>query len=507
MTTTIEPPVNLLKFTDTLRQNVQKQLEKKHTLEQYFSSSSLAQLMASMMTYPQEHIRILDPGAGVGSLFAACISEICQKHHRPKSIAVTAYEIDNILFRSLKNTISEARRLCESAGIKFTATLIGDDFVESHANKTVHDMNLEKFTHIILNPPYKKINTSSKTYAALSKANLQTVNMYAAFISISSELLVGNGQMTFISPRSFCNGVYFQQFRKNFLETMTIKRIHLFDSRSSSFSEDGILQENVIMYAEKTESDRIKNITISSSRGPNDGMIQRDVKKADVIFDGDQQCFIHIVPDASQIHASTLVNSLKHTLEDIDIDVSTGKVVDFRIPAELRFDQEDGAVPLIRPSNISNSRIAFPTQNKKHPNFIMANRQSQNQLLKNGNYVLVRRFTAREEKKRIVAAVWTKNNFASELVGFENRINYFHNNGKDLEINTAIGLCVYLNCSVVDAYFRQYNGSTQVNATDLRYLRYPSKKQLDVLGRTARRQKLLVQDKIDNMVGELLFGK
>ena len=182
-------------------------------------------------------------------------------------------------------------------------------------------------------------------------------------------------------------------------------------------------------------------------------------------------------------------------------------MVDFRIPAELRFDQEDGAVPLIRPSNISNSRIVFPVQNKKHPSYIMANRQSQNQLLKNGNYVLVRRFTAREEKKRIVAAVWTKKDFASELVGFENRTNYFHSNGKDLEINTAVGLCVYLNCSVVDAYFRQYNGSTQVNATDLRYLRYPSKKQLTMLGRAAQRQKPLIQDEIDNMVGELLFGK
>ena len=296
--TTIEPPVNLLKFTDTLRQNIQKQLEKKHALEQYFSSGSLAQLMASMMTYPQEHIRILDPGAGVGSLFAACIGEICKKSH-PKSIALTAYEIDGTLTKSLKNTISEARRLCESTGIKFTATLTGDDFVESHANKAVHDMELEKFTHAILNPPYKKINTSSKTYAALSKANLQTVNMYAAFISISSKMLVDNGQMAFISPRSFCNGVYFHQFRKNFLETMAIKRIHLFDSRSSSFSEDGILQENVIMYAEKTGSNRIKNVTISSSRGPNDGMVQRVVKRTDVIFDGDRQCFIHIVPDAS----------------------------------------------------------------------------------------------------------------------------------------------------------------------------------------------------------------
>jgi adenine-specific DNA-methyltransferase len=40
----------------------------------------------------------------------------------------------------------------------------------------------------------------------------------------------------------------------------------------------------------------------------------------------------------------------------------------------------------------------------------------------------------------------------------------------------------YLNSTFVDAYFRQFNGHTQVNATDLRNLRYPSVTQLERLG-------------------------
>jgi adenine-specific DNA-methyltransferase len=40
-------------------------------------------------------------------------------------------------------------------------------------------------------------------------------------------------------------------------------------------------------------------------------------------------------------------------------------------------------------------------------------------------------------------------------------------------------LAAFLNSTVLDVYFRQFNGHTQVNATDLRNLRYPSRSQLE----------------------------
>ena len=47
----------------------------------------------------------------------------------------------------------------------------------------------------------------------------------------------------------------------------------------------------------------------------------------------------------------------------------------------------------------------------------------------------------------------------------------------------AKGLAMFLNSTLVDVYFRQFNGHTQVNATDLRSLRYPTRHQLERLGR------------------------
>ena len=59
------------------------------------------------------------------------------------------------------------------------------------------------------------------------------------------------------------------------------------------------------------------------------------------------------------------------------------------------------------------------------------------------------------------------------------------------------GLAVFLNSSMVDDYFRQFNGHTQVNATDLRLMKYPNRKTLINLGHWANKSKIISQKKID----------
>jgi len=104
-------------------------------------------------------------------------------------------------------------------------------------------------------------------------------------------------------------------------------------------------------------------------------------------------------------------------------------------------------------------------------------------IVPNETYVLVKRFSAKEEARRIVAAV-----YAPELLpptpslGIENHLNYFHAKGRGLSSLLARGLMVFLNSSMVDSYFRQFSGHTQVNATDLRRLTYPRAAILEELG-------------------------
>lgn len=87
----------------------------------------------------------------------------------------------------------------------------------------------------------------------------------------------------------------------------------------------------------------------------------------------------------------------------------------------------------------------------------------------------------KEERRRIVAPVYNAE-LPGELIGFENHLNVYHAGRCGLPRRVAAGLAAYLNSTLVDRFFRQFNGHTQVNATDLRALRYPDRVALERIG-------------------------
>ena len=191
-------------------------------------------------------------------------------------------------------------------------------------------------------------------------------------------------------------------------------------------------------------------------------------------------------------------------LAKLGLTVSTGRVVDFRAKEFLREQTGADTVPLIYPCHFNGGFIHWPKEKTRKPNAIVSNEQTKELLVPAGVYVLVKRFTSKEERKRIVACIYDSQQIPAQLVGFENHLNYFHFNGQGLSMALAKGLAAFLNSTVVDVYFRQFNGHTQVNATDLRSLRYPTKAELEKLG-----QKItdwnLSQAELDTVVTNELF--
>lgn len=115
-------------------------------------------------------------------------------------------------------------------------------------------------------------------------------------------------------------------------------------------------------------------------------------------------------------------------------------------------------------------------------------------------YVLVKRFTAKEERRRVTASVFDPCDIPAKAVAFENHLNVFHVKGHGLPDDLARGLAAWLNSTVVDRYVRCFNGHTQINATDLRCLPYPTEIELSLLGREVGISKCADQEKIDSLV-------
>jgi adenine-specific DNA-methyltransferase len=123
--------------------------------------------------------------------------------------------------------------------------------------------------------------------------------------------------------------------------------------------------------------------------------------------------------------------------------------------------------------------VRWPRDKGRKPNAIVASDETSDLLVPSEVYVLVKRFTSKEERRRVVACIYDPHCVSAEAVGFENHLNYYHAKGHGLPMTLAKGLAAFLNSTLVDVYFRQFNGHTQVNATDLRSLRYPTRHQLN----------------------------
>jgi adenine-specific DNA-methyltransferase len=489
---------------------------RRSALGQYMTPAPIARFIASLFERMSGDIRLLDPGAGVGSLTAAVVERCCTTSTKPRSVSLVTYEIEPVLTAYLRNTLDEAAAQCRRARIDCSVTLCEEDFILGHAWGVQPDIFLPArenvgFSHVILNPPYKKINSASEHRAALRTAGLETSNLYTAFMFLAAQRLQVGGEMAAIVPRSFCNGPYFKPFREQFFRMMSLRRIHIFEKRNSAFKGDEVLQENIILHAVKGAAPA--EVTITTSSGGDfhsdaqgyclaEDMTQRTVPYGSVIRANDADRIVHIaVNDLEQ----GIVDRMAHftaTMADLGLEVSTGPVVDFRLKDDLRAQPEPGTVPLLYAAHFQNGTLTWPKAMKK-PNAIRVSPESRRWLWENkGHFVVTKRFSSKEERRRIVASVYASD-LQGKLIGFENHLNVFHAKQVGLSPALARGLALFLNSSLVDRYFRQFNGHTQVNATDLRSLNYPNREVLERFGRHSNGA-TLSQQEIDNIIeGEL----
>jgi adenine-specific DNA-methyltransferase len=187
----------------------------------------------------------------------------------------------------------------------------------------------------------------------------------------------------------------------------------------------------------------------------------------------------------------------------LGLGISTGPIVDFRLSDHLLKEPLSESVPLLYPMHFSGNTLTWPKAHAKKPNAIRLNEETQRWLFPNGYYVVTKRFSAKEEKRRVVASVVEPSFNKTEWIGFENHLNVFHHGKKPIPKLLAYGLAAFLNSTFVDDYFRSFNGHTQVNATDLKSLRYPSKPQLMALGAKAQGAEL-EQSALDHLLLELV---
>ncbi len=125
--------------------------------------------MASMAPPMSGTLKILDPGAGTGILSAALVNKLLSDSVLPAHISITVYEVDAYLHPYLESTLTLCQKECLAAGVDFTFSILGDDFIEAGTRLVTSQkqmslfepaMVVPEFDLVITNPPIKKFPAS-----------------------------------------------------------------------------------------------------------------------------------------------------------------------------------------------------------------------------------------------------------------------------------------------------------------------------------------------------------
>lgn len=454
--------------------------------------TAIADFMASLFSHWPAEVRLLDPGAGIGSLTEAFANNFMTHTPVGASLEAHSYEFEPVLLRYLADHLREISADANKRGYRFNSAIHDRDFIADASFDL--DMGAPRFTHVIMNPPYKKITTDSQHRKMLSKVGIETVNLYTAFLGLAVALTEPGGEIVAIIPRSFCNGTYYRPFRQFLLERVALKHIHVFESRTRAFKDDEVLQENIIIHLVRGGAQEAVTVSTSHDQTFAD-YHEREIAFSEIVKPDDPERFIHI--PTLKINGSS--DLFLFSLKDLGLEVSTGPVVDFRVKDYWLGQPTGNCAPLLYAHHFRGGEFTWPIEHKK-PNALALSEETRKWLMPGGCYTLTKRFSSKEERRRLVAFIVDLTQLPHELYGFENHLNVFHTGKNGLPADLAHGLALFLNSTVVDHYFRNFSGHTQVNATDLRAMRYPSKGVLVSFGKWARRRKHLTQEAIDGFI-------
>jgi len=357
-------------------------------------------------------VKILDPGAGTGILGVAAATEALRRG--AAEVHLTAVEAEPGALLGLE-VIRDAART--TYGDRLQVAVVAEDFLSLLQPPIGQPVLSGDFDIAISNPPYFKMPPSQPRGG-------DAPNAYARFMEVASGLLRPGGDLVFIVPRSFAAGFYFRRFRRRLHTTMDLRRIHVFGSRDQAFKRDSVLQENVIVHYRK-QAPTGDEIVVSESTGPDtlDHATLLHVPRGVVLSRSDTDCIINLPTSPEDLEVLGRVDSWPLRLSLLGLEISTGRVVPFRTDALCDEPEAEGTVPLLWLQHVRVGSVRWPIADFRKPQAIRAD-AGVKLLVPNQTYVLMRRFSAKEDARRLTAGVYEGGTLPGEVIGLENHVNY-----------------------------------------------------------------------------------
>ena len=171
----------------------------------------------------------------------------------------------------------------------------------------------------------------------------------------------------------------------------------------------------------------------------------------------------------------------------------------------MRKEPGEHHLPLFYSQHIQEGKVNHNPSGKEYDWIIDSKRGL---IQKNKNYVFCKRFTAKEEKRRLQCGIYSPKEFEQySFIATQNKINYVDRvDGEEMDIDTTYGVYALLNSTLFDMYYRILNGSTQVNSTEINSIPVPPIHIINRIGNHLRDSGDLSTGNCDRIIMEVAYA-
>lgn len=392
-------------------------------------------------------IHVLDAGAGPGTLSRAVLAAGSGLPLR----SLCVVESDTHFLPELLDIEREAPHPSPTVEVAI------QDFIDFSIKARNENRT---FTHVIMNPPYSKLNSKDPAKAALRHLGVAANNHYAAFMWLGIDLLAPGGRLVAVVPRSFTSGSHFRALRSHLFSHVHIEQITSFNSRDL-FSRDSVLQEVIVISLRRQKSTGLMTEFASATVLDDEVIVRKQHRfRPDQVVFHDANGPVLIMPT----DRDTDLPILGRPILLPPYSAHVGPIVAFRNREHIVGHPAPGAVPLIGSSDLG-------LHPREHSNYMVVNEKTSRFVRTPGQYVVIKRISPPEQSPRIRAITIDDRGTRGGGVAFENHVIYISKGNQPLSPLEAKSLLELVTHPATQEQFERLGSTTQVNVGDLYRLR------------------------------------
>ncbi len=414
--------------------------------------------------------RVLDPGCGGGAFLTPVALKILSSLDVKDPTAVLdhisthvhGFELDRFSAWISQVVLESALiEVCRGAGKRLPGVITVCDALSRQPDR-------EGFDLVIGNPPYGRLTLEPELRAHYQRSLHGHANAYGLFMDLGVRWARSGGTIAYITPTGFLGGQYFKELRKLMADEAPPQAIDLVTSRKGVFSD--VLQETLLATYRKGGKARQARVHI---------LALQDEATLEVSLAGSFslpgiKTDPWLIPRSGhQAELIVRLRNMPHRLSDYGYKISTGPLVWNRHKPQLHVNPVSGSYPILWAECVtSDGRFEHRTEKKNHKPYLRP-KKGQEWLLTAEPCVLVQRTTAKEQRRRLIAAVLPDKLIRKfGAVSVENHLNMVRPVVEEPVVSLRV-IAAFLNSKVVDTAFRCISGSVAVSATELEALPLP----------------------------------